>query len=156
MDLTLLAKELAVFLAPFTPYLVSSGEKAVTKIVEKVGEDSWQKIKSMWSKLAVKLEAKPAALEAINDLAAEPSRQQAQTVFAWQVEKVLSQDQRLVAELGILLEQAMSSAKGPVIASGERNVVGGRDIKDSVIITGNQNTAAVRRDDGSGRANQDD
>jgi hypothetical protein len=148
MEISTFARDLTIFLAPFLPTLLKAGGKAVDTAAGKIGEDSWVKIKSMWSKLGPKLKAKPAALEAVQDVAAAPEKEQAQNALAWQMEKLLGQDQPLLEELVVLLEQAKNSAKGAVIAGAKGSLAVGRDITDSVVITGNQNVTAIGDADG--------
>jgi hypothetical protein len=61
MDVTTLAKDLAVFLSPFLPFLLKAGEKAGEEAGKKLGGDAWDRTKGLWAKLRPKVEAKPAA-----------------------------------------------------------------------------------------------
>ena len=46
-----LAAAVAMTLAPFTPYLVKAGEKAVEEVGKKVGGAAWEKAQAVWAKL---------------------------------------------------------------------------------------------------------
>jgi len=69
--------QLVQFLAPFLPYLVKSvklaGQEAAKKLGEKAGEQSLDHAKALWEKLRPKVEARPAALEAVQDVATRPT-----------------------------------------------------------------------------------
>jgi hypothetical protein len=57
MDVTTLAKDLAVFLTPFLPYLLKAGKKAAEEAGKKLGGDAWDRAKGPWAKLCPKVEA---------------------------------------------------------------------------------------------------
>lgn len=138
VDLTTLARELVPLLAPALPYLLKSGEMVAEGATKKIGEDVWKWGKTLWDKLYLKVEAKPAALKAAQDVAATPEKEQAQNALAWQLEKLLNEDSTLAAELANLLGEA-KGAGVTVIASGNRSVAIGGDTVDSTIITGDAN-----------------
>jgi len=138
MDVAALAKEIALFLAPYTPYLLEAGKKVSEGIAGKVGEDAWDQVKYLWGKLRSKIESKPAALEAVRDVAAAPEKEQAQNSLAWQLEKLLGEDPALAAELDKWLSDGKSAGR-IVIASGDRSVAIGGGVKRSVIIAGDGN-----------------
>ena len=92
MDVTTLAKELAVFLIPFLPYLLKAGEKAAEEAGKKLGSDAWDRAKGLWAKLRPKVEAKPAAQEAVQDAAVAPNDDDIQAALRLQLRKLLAED----------------------------------------------------------------
>jgi hypothetical protein len=127
-----LASELARFLGPALPYLVETGKKAGEKVA---GEAALAGAKKVWKKLRGKVEEKPAAKEAVEDLAHRPEDTGAQGAFKWQLEKILSADSGLAGEMAELLqtveiegsENAVAQIRGSknVVVQGESNTVGG-------------------------------
>jgi hypothetical protein len=138
MDVTTLAKDLAVFLIPFLPYLLKAGEKAAEEAGKKLGGDAWDRAKGLWGKLRPKVEAKPAAQEAVQDAAATPNDNDIQAALRLQLRKLLAEDAVLAREIERVWQEAQQ-AGAIVIAAGERSVAIGRDVSSSTIITGDQN-----------------
>lgn len=138
MDVATLTKEVVVFLAPFLPYLLKVGEKAAEEAGKKLGNDAWEKAKALWGKLRPKVEAKPAALEATQDVAEAPDDSDAQAALRLQVKKLLTDDRSLAEEIAGLWDETRV-ARVTVIASGQRSVATGGDVSGSSIITGDQN-----------------
>jgi len=127
MDVTTLAKEVAVFLAPFLPYLLKAGEKAAEEAGKKLGSDAWEKAKALWGKMRPKVEARPAAQEAAQEVAAHPRDENAQAVLRLQLKKLLTEDEALAGEVARLWEEA-KAAGVTVIARGERFVAISGDV----------------------------
>jgi hypothetical protein len=140
MDVTTLAKDLAVFLIPFLPYLLKAGEKAAEEAGKKLGGDAWDRAKGLWAKLRPKVEAKPAAQEAVQDAAAAPNDEDIQAALRLQLRKLLAEDAMLASEIERLWKEAQQKGT-TVVAAGERSVAIGRDVTSSTIITGDQNVA---------------
>ena len=69
MDIKLLADALTALLAPAMPYLVSGGGELVQEAGRKLGEGGLDLLKTLWGKLRPRVEEKPAAVEAIHDVA---------------------------------------------------------------------------------------
>jgi hypothetical protein len=138
MDVTTLAKDLAVFLTPFLPYLLKAGEKAAEEAGKKLGGDAWDRAKGLWAKLRPKVEAKPAAQEAVQDAAAVPNDNDIHAALRLQLRKLLAEDAVLAREMERLWQEAQQ-AGATVIAAGERSVAIGRDVISSTINTGDQN-----------------
>ncbi len=137
MDINALANSLTTALVPLLPYLLKAGEKAAEETGKKALDQSWEWGKSLWSKLKLKVEAKPEALEAAQDIAQNPDDQDAQAALRRQLRKLLNEDQSLAEEVNRWLEQG-KAAGNTVTASGERSVAIGGDVKGSTIVTGNQ------------------
>jgi hypothetical protein len=138
MDVTTLAKDLAVFLTPLLPYLLKTGEKAVEETGKKLGGDAWDRAKGLWAKLRPEVEAKPAAQEAVLDAAAAPNDDDIQAALRLQLRKLLAEDAVLAGEIARLWQEAQQAGV-TVIALGERSVAIGRDVTSSTIMTGDQN-----------------
>jgi hypothetical protein len=138
MNVTTLAKDLAVFLIPLLPYLLKAGEKAAEEAGKKFGGDAWDRAKVLWAKLRPKVEAKPAAQEAVQDAAAAPNDDDIQAALRLQLRKLLTEDAGLAGEIERLWREAQHAGV-TVIAFGERSVAIGRDVTGSTIMTGDQN-----------------
>ena len=137
MDATMLAKDLATFLIPLLPYLLKTGEKAIEEVGKRFGADTWDLAKVLWGKLRSKVEAKPAALEAVQDAAAMPIDDDIQAALRLQLKKLLAEDVALAQEVDQLWERG-KQVGATIIAAGERSVAA-QTIGGSSIITGNQN-----------------
>jgi hypothetical protein len=138
MDVTTLPKDLAVFLTPLLPNLLKAGEKAAEEAGKKLGGDAWELAKVLWAKLRPKVEAKPAAQEAVQDAAAAPNDNDMYAALRLQLRKLLAEDAVLAREMERLWQEAQQ-AGATGIAAGERSVTIGRDVISSTIITGDQN-----------------
>lgn len=135
MDIGAMASSLTTALVPLLPYLLKAGEKAAEETGKAVAGQSMEWGKSLWSKLKPKVEAKPAALEAAQDVAHAPENRDLQAAFRVQLTKLLTEDQSLAEEVSRLLEQGKAAGVN-VTVSGERNVVIGGDASGNTIVTG--------------------
>jgi hypothetical protein len=138
MDIGALASSLTTALVPLLPYLLKAGEKAAEETGKAVASQSFEWGKSLWSKLKPKVEAKPAALEAAQDVAHAPEDRNLQIALQVQLRKLLTEDQSLAEEVSRWLEQG-KAAGNTVTASGERSVAIGGDAKGNTIVTGDWN-----------------
>ncbi|HEX9945220.1 MAG TPA: hypothetical protein VGG03_24685 [Thermoanaerobaculia bacterium] len=145
MDLKLLADALTTFLAPALPYLVSGGGELVQEAGKKLGEEGVDLLKRLWAKLRPKVEEKPAAAEAVQDVARAPEDTDAQAALRLQLRKILEADSSLASEIAKLLEAAgpktsyhaevhgsgaVAQGKGNV-AAGAGGTAAGRDVRIS-------------------------
>jgi hypothetical protein len=137
MDIQALAHWAAGLLAPSLPYLLASGQKAAEEIGKEAGGDAWRASKSLWERLRPKIEARPAALEAAEDVASTPTDEDALAVLRVQLKKLLTEDEALAAEVARIYEEAKKQGV-TVIAAGDRSVAIGGDASGT-IITGDQN-----------------
>src|ERR1700745_2619770 len=125
MDIGALASSLTTALVPLLPYLLKAGEKAAEETGKAVAGQSLEWAKSLWTKLKPKVEAKPAALEAAQDVAHAPEDEDLQTALRVQLKKLLTEDQSLAEEVSRWLDQG--KAAGIIVtASGEHSVAIGR------------------------------
>ncbi len=138
MDPTELAQKIGAFLLPLLPYLLKAGDKAAEEAGKKLGEAAWEKAKALWHKLHPKIEAKPAALEAVQEVANNPQDADAAAALRLQLRKLLSEDQALAAEIARLWGEAQAAGV-TVIAGGDRSIAIGGSVSGSTIITGDQN-----------------
>jgi hypothetical protein len=124
---------LAAFLAPFLPYLVKAGETFADNAATALGENAWGFAQKLWGKLRPKVEEKEAANEAAEDVAAAPDDNRAKAALELQLEKLLSGDPALAAELKALWDEGVAAKI--VSASGDRSIaVGGN--ASGIFITG--------------------
>lgn len=131
-------QQLIAFLAPFLPYLLKAGEKAAEEAGKKLGEAAWERANALWSQLRPKVAARPAAQEAVQDLAAAPGDPDAQAALRQQLKKLLAEDPALAEAMARLWREAQAAGV-TVTAVGERSVAIGGDVGGSVIITGDRN-----------------
>jgi hypothetical protein len=85
------------------------------------------------------VETKPAAQEAVQDVAKAPEDADAQAVLRLQLKKLLAEDEALAREVAQLWEEARAAGV-VIIAAGQRSVAA-LSIEGSTIITGDQNVA---------------
>jgi hypothetical protein len=138
MDIGALASSVTTALVPLLPYLLKAGETAAEETGKAVAGQSWEWAKSLWTKLKPKVEAKPDALVAAQDVAQAPGDEDLQAVLRVQLKKLLTEDQSLAEEVSRWLEQGKAAGIN-VSAIGERSVAIGGDVKGSTIVTGDQN-----------------
>jgi formylglycine-generating enzyme required for sulfatase activity len=101
---------LTIMLAQALPHLLAAGGKAAGKAVEEVGKEAGggavAKAKEAWGKLRGRVEAKPAALEAAEDVADDPEDADARTALRRQLGKILATDEDLAAEIAEIVKAA--------------------------------------------------
>jgi len=127
---------LTSFLAPFLPYVVQAGQKVAGKAADAIGDEAANYAQKLWDRLRPGVEQKPAAQEAVEEVAAHPEDEDALGALRIQLRKLLEEDQELAADLTKIWDEA--KAANVVTASGERSVAVGRDVSGSTIITGDQ------------------
>lgn len=127
---------LTSFLAPFLPYVVQAGQKVAGKAADAIGDEAANYAQKLWERLRPGVESKPAAQEAVEEVAANPEDEDALGALRIQLRKLLEEDEKLAAELTEIWQQAQ--AANVVTASGERSVAVGGNVSGSTIITGDQ------------------
>ncbi len=138
MDLHTFIPQITEFLLPFLPSLLQAGEKAAEEAGKGLGAAAWEHAKALWATLRPKVEAHPAAREAVQDAAHHPQDADAQAALRRQLAKLLAEDEALAAEVARLWQEAQAAGV-TVIASGERSVAIGGSISGNTIITGDDN-----------------
>jgi hypothetical protein len=106
---------------------VSGGGELVKEAGEKLGKDGPEMLKALWAKLRPRVEEKPAAVEAAQDVAKAPEDADAQAVLRVQLRKILEADSSLAAEIAKILEVAGPKAAVHVEVHGNHNVMAGKD-----------------------------
>ena len=139
VDAAALAKEVTPFLAPFLPYLLKAGEEAAKEAGRKFGADAWERAKTLWARLRPRVEASPAAKEAVLDAAATPDDADALAAFRHQLKKLLAEDEALAAEVARLWADVPPAVRQAVVAVGDRSVAIGGDAEGNIIVTGDNN-----------------
>jgi hypothetical protein len=104
MDISLLAQTLAAVLAPALPYLVEGGKTLVAKAGEELADGAWDKIKALWGRLRSRVEAKPAAADAVADVVKAPQDKDSVEALRIQLKKILAEDEAFAAEIAELVE----------------------------------------------------
>lgn len=126
---------LTIMLAQALPHLVSAGGKAAGKAVEEVGKEAGAGAlaigKKAWDKLRGKVEAKPAAAEAAEDVARMPDNPDARGALRLQLAKILAADESLAAEIA----EIVKAAKPELIV---RNI----EVHDEAVVASEGGTAA--------------
>lgn len=130
IDITVLAQSVTALLAPALPFLVKAGEQVGTGALEKMGADAWERSQALWLKLRPRLEAKPAAQEAVIDVAAAPADEGAQASLRHQIKKLLTENSELAAEVA----KAFTTAPASSVIVDQRS--GGIDVKGSATFHG--------------------
>lgn len=124
LDIAALASTLTSLLAPALPYLIKFGEQAGTEASKKISLDAWDQAKTLWDKLRPRFEKKPAAQEAANDVADDPSNEDAQAALRQQLKKLLVEDSDFALELAKVLA-SKTTTSGTVIDSSVKVQGGG-------------------------------
>jgi hypothetical protein len=141
LDLIMLAKETAGFLAPFLPYLLKAGESVAEEAGKKLGDQSgggvWETAKALWARLSPKVEAKPATHEAVQEVAANPADEDARAALRLQLKKLFTEDESLANEI-LKIQKDAQKAGINVAAIGERSIAIGGNVSGSTISTGDQ------------------
>jgi len=118
------------FLAPFLPSLLNLGTKAAESAAEKFGEDAWEKAKSLWTKLRPKVEAKPLAQGAAQELAQNPDDEDAREALTKQFQKILDADPALATEIRQLFEDSPETIRKVINVTqsveGDKNITFGQ------------------------------
>ena len=143
-DPVALTQSLWNYLQPYLPLLLTEAAKAG-------GKQAPQAVKAIWQALTGRMEQKPAAKEALEDLRAAPDDPDMQAAFRMQVKKLAREDAAFAAELTELLRAAGTRYEATLtgdgaIAQGEgATAVGaggvyiGGDASGNTIVTGDGN-----------------
>jgi tetratricopeptide (TPR) repeat protein len=137
MDLTQLSNEVTMALAPFLPTLLAVGGKVVEGIEVKIGEDVWNKVKTLWSKLHPKIDANPFAKHAVEAVAAAPKDHDLQTAMRVELKKLLAEDADLTREVTKVWVENKNIITN-AIASGHQSAAFAAEVTDSLVNTGDK------------------
>lgn len=130
----------AAVTALLVPYLVKAGEK----LAETIGAKLPENVGKLWNTIATKLKGKPAAAEAVKDLAARPDDADNQAAFRKELKKALEEDASFAAELAQLLpaaqgETLINTGSGAIathggVAAGEGGVAVQGDVSGGITV----------------------
>jgi hypothetical protein len=96
-----------------SPYLVNAGEKTAERIGEKLPDAAGK----MWQAIIGKFKGRPAAEEAVRDLAAQPEEEDYLAAFRKELQKTLGEDPAFAFELRELLQQSQSQAGDTILST---------------------------------------
>jgi hypothetical protein len=97
-------------------------DKAASAAGKEFGEDAWAQIQALWQRLRPRIEERPAAREAADDVASQPDDEDARAALRLQLKKLLSDDPALTQEIARVLEPQRGGTAITVEASGQRSV----------------------------------
>lgn len=130
---------MGALLARALPYLLQSADHVASRASAALGGATWEFAQRIWARLGERINERPAALEAVEDVAAAPDDAGARLALERQLSKVLAADAELAGEVDRLMGEAARA--GVVRVAGDRNVtIGGAPITNAAIITGDGNT----------------
>jgi hypothetical protein len=128
-------------LARALPYLATPAERLATRAADALGEASWDFAQRIWGKVGGRLNERPAAQEAVDEVAAAPDDAGARFVLERQLDKLFAADPALAAEVQDIMEQAAAAGAVHVNVQGDRNVTLTRSpVTNSTIISGDSST----------------
>ena len=104
MDIVTSVAAIVKLIAPCMPFLMTMGNKVAEGASQKVGEDVWNRAKTIWAKLQPKIEAKEAAKEAAEDVAKNPDDELSKASLQNQLKKILEADTALAEEIAKILQ----------------------------------------------------
>ncbi|NMF61772.1 hypothetical protein DP113_28375 [Brasilonema octagenarum UFV-E1] len=132
---------LTTFLTPFLPYLLKVGEKAAEETGKELGKgfgaNAWEKAKALWTKLLPKIETKPMAKGAAQELASSPDDSDAKETLQKQLKKLLDEDKNLAAEIARLMQED-SEAISKVVNSFNQTISGNDNTVQNTAGDGNK------------------
>lgn len=103
------------FLAPCLPYLLKKvAEPALSGAATKLGQDTWDKAKAIWTKLCPKVEAEAAANIAATKLAEKPDSEVWKAALQSELEALFQKDQSLAEFISEILKDRDEVSKGGV------------------------------------------
>ncbi len=147
MDIQLLAEALTQMLVPALPYLVQGGQDLVADAGKALGTGAWEKVKGLWERLYPRVEERPIAKAAAQEVAKAPEDSEAVETLRRQLKRILEEDETFAAEIAKLLEAAGGPsftatvqgsgavAQGPgAVAAGAGGVAVGRDVHGDIVL----------------------
>jgi hypothetical protein len=135
-----LAAQLIGVLSPFVPRLLGIAQGAVTGAADDVENNAWGLAKKIWQKLQPKVDARPTAQEAANDVGTNPGDEDSVAAFRKELRKLLAEDSDLTRELRQLIEEGERAGVVQVTAQGTKAVAIGGNASGAIIVSGDRNT----------------
>lgn len=147
LDFSFLASSAIKAISPFLSSLLRGGENAAKKLTEKalekvgehMGDEGWNKARSIWQQLEGPIKENPAASLAIEDLAAKPSDEVLLQISTLQLERLLTNNEVLSRTLSTLLDSTRAGATQ--VFKNEKNAT----IKDTTIIMASSGAKVINR-----------
>jgi len=146
MDVSLLADTVTQMLAPALPALVQGGQALVADAAKALGTGAWERITTLWDKLRGRVEQKPTAAAAVQDVVSSPKDPDALAALRLQIKKILTEDEAFAAEIAQLvggssfqanLQGSGGIAQGPgAVAAGAGGIAVGRDVHGGIVLGG--------------------
>jgi hypothetical protein len=131
-------------LAVLSPYLVKAGEK----LAEEVGGSLPENAGKLWTALSKKFKGKPAAEEAMADLAKKPDDEDNQAAVRKQIKKAVEEEPDLLPVLAELLENARKEAisiRGSAIAGDGSTAINiGGNVQGNIVVGNNNKINATK------------
>lgn len=109
-----LARDLLAFLAPFLPYLLKAGEKAVEEMGERLGGEAWNTAKGLWSRLAGDPAVREAACEVVERPEDDASRVRLQRCLSRTLERDGDLSKRVKEVLYVHIDHRIEGVLGNV------------------------------------------
>jgi hypothetical protein len=122
MDPTTLNLITANAVALLSEYLSKAAETVLPKAAD-----------HLYNAIKTRLEKKPAAKEAVEDLEKSPKDPDAQAVVRVQLKKTLTEDDDFAQEIKKLVEQVKEIGGESAVRANDRGVAAGRDISGTVL-----------------------
>ncbi len=133
-DLAVLAHDVTTYLTPFLPVLLKkAGEAVVTETTKKAVGETWDATKALWTRMKSKVEEKPAALEAAQDLATNPNDADSQATLRNQLKKLLNEDQSFATEIEQLFNKA-KEVSGSQVSATHGGIAFGDNAQGNVVV----------------------
>ncbi len=133
-DLAVLAHDVTTYLTPFLPTLLKkAGEAVVTETTKKAVGETWDATKALWTRMKSKVEEKPAALEAAQDLAANPNDADSQATLRNQLKKLLNEDQSFATEIEQLFNKA-KEVSGSHVSATHGGIAFGDNAQNNIVV----------------------
>jgi hypothetical protein len=147
LDAAALAKMVTSLLVPALPYLLKGGEQVWGEASKKIGTDTWEWAKAIWTKLISRSKSKPGEEEktteivkAATEVSNNPSDEDALAALRFQIKKLLTDDPELGLEIEKALNEAKNSSAQTSIRIGGVDISGGANVTNSGNIVGGNQT----------------
>ena len=126
----------AAALTLLAPYLAKAGET----MAEKIGESLPENARKLWAATSAKFRGKPAAEEAVKDLAQNPVDEDNQAAFRKELKKALTEDPEFFLALNGLLKKAQKeSIQNSAVAGDNSTAINVGGSVQGNIVVGNNN-----------------
>lgn len=149
MEIATLVSNCLTFLTPFLPYLLKAGEHAAQEAGKQLGSDVWEQAKMLWQRLHPRVESRPAALEAFQDMARHPHEADIQAALRVQLRKLLADDPALANDITHLMEggvvQRVLAERSSTIRDVEQEAAGGTPVQQDITARDDSGIDRVRQ-----------